>query len=383
MFLGLIPTRACNMACGYCDFDAQHALGPVMTYAMARDAIDAYLSLLRSAKKNLLEIHFFGGEPLMAWDVVFFAVHYARLRAEENGMSVRFEVITNGVISPSRARWLADRFDTVVLSLDGPEDIQSRQRAGMDGVNPVKSVLRNAKILANGSCELALRACVTSDSVGRMAEIAAWMLTEYCPSGICFETMTASRRSQLSGLEPPDPFEFVQGFLAAQQIIERAGVDCVLSTAMTATCQTSFCPVGQDAMIVSPDGRVDACYWMEDEWLKRGLDLRMGAVKGQFLDLDPLAVQRARDLTDKYKQPCENCFCKYHCAGGCHVRRAGSPAARREAEVCIQTRLITAARLLQRLNNQDVLDNMLQDQPSLERLAYQRDDRLVQPGYSL
>lgn len=383
LFLGLIPTRACNLECGYCDFDAQHALGPVMTCGMARDAIDAYLRLLRRAKKDLLEIHFFGGEPLMAWDVVFFAVHYARLRAKENSMSVRFEVITNGMVSPSRAYWLADRFDTVVLSLDGPEDIQSRQRAGIDGANPMKLIFQNAKILANGSCDLALRACVTRDSVGRMAEIASWMLTEFYPSGICFETMTASPRSQLSGFEPPDPYEFVQGFLAAQQIIEKAGVDCILSTAMTSACQTSFCPVGKDAMIVSPDGQIYACYWMEEEWLKRGLDLRMGSVKGQLLDLDPLAVQRARDLTIRYKQPCETCFCKYHCAGGCHVRRASSPTARREVEVCIQTRLITAARLLHRLNNQGLLDNMLLDQPSLEKLAYQQDDRLVQPGSPL
>jgi len=380
MFLGLIPTRACNLRCGYCDFDAQHTPGPLMTYATARDAIDAYVSLLHRAKKNLLEVHFFGGEPLMAWDIVFFAVHYARQRADENGMRVRFEVITNGMVSPSRARWLADRFDTVVLSLDGPEDIQSRQRAGAQGANLGLSILQNAKILANGPCELALRACVTRDSAGRMAEIASWMLTEFYPSGICFETMTASPRSQKSGLEPPDPFEFVQGFLAAQQILEKAGVDCVLSTAMTAACQLSFCPVGQDAIIVSPEGRVDACYWLEEEWLKRGLDLRLGAVKGPLLDLDPLAVQRARDLTGMYKQPCENCFCKYHCAGACHIRRAGSPSARRDAEVCIQTRLITAAHLLGRLNNPDLVASMLHDQPALERLAYQQDDRLAQTG---
>jgi sulfatase maturation enzyme AslB (radical SAM superfamily) len=92
------------LACRYCNFEAPKKSSPLMPAAVARGAIDAYLQLLKAARKQTLEVQFFGGEPFYAWDTVFFAVEYARLRAAELGMKTRFEVITNGVFSTGRCR---------------------------------------------------------------------------------------------------------------------------------------------------------------------------------------------------------------------------------------------------------------------------------------
>ena len=74
LFLGLIPTRGCNLGCRYCDFAAPKQTSPVMDLGLARQAIDGYLNLLKSAGQSHAELHFFGGEPFYAGAVVHFAV---------------------------------------------------------------------------------------------------------------------------------------------------------------------------------------------------------------------------------------------------------------------------------------------------------------------
>jgi uncharacterized protein len=379
IFLGLIPTRDCNMDCRYCDFDKAEAGPREMSIETARSALDAYIHQVCAARQKQLEIHFFGGEPFFAWDVIFFSVEYARKRAAALGLEVRFEVITNGLVSAGRCLWIANTFNSVVLSLDGPAEIQDLHRPGRAGGDGQAAavVLNSAKILADYASELSLRACVSAESVGRLPEIAAWMAEEFHPTSVCLETLTPSQKSMAFHLEPPDPIEFTRGFLAAAKILEPAGIETVLSTANLNILQSSFCPVGKDALIILPDGSIGACYWQESEWTRRGVNLRLGHLGPSEFILDPEAVQQARDLTSENKAPCAECFCQYHCAGGCHVRRAGSPHARRDTEVCTQTRLISLARLLQRLDQNALLDAWLLDRPALEATASRGSDRLT------
>jgi len=114
-FLGILPTRGCNLACRYCGFVPRERQTQVMDLELARDAIDWYLDLVYEGGNRAAEIHFFGGEPFHAPEVVEFCVHYARLKALGAGIALRFEVATNGVFSQGRAQWLADTFDDVIL----------------------------------------------------------------------------------------------------------------------------------------------------------------------------------------------------------------------------------------------------------------------------
>lgn len=126
-FLGLLPTRGCNLACCYCGF-AQEGTQQAMSLNLARNAIDWYLDIVSRAEEKHAEIHFFGGEPFCAPEVIDFAVHLGRARARQAGCSIRFEVATNGVFDEKRCRWIADNLDSVVLSLDGPPEIQGLHR---------------------------------------------------------------------------------------------------------------------------------------------------------------------------------------------------------------------------------------------------------------
>ena len=376
LFLGLIPTRGCNLNCRYCDFISPKKSSPQMSLELARQAIDAYIGLIQAARKSTLEIHFFGGEPFYAWEVVFFAVEYARWQAMQMDLRTHFEVITNGVLRADRCQWIADHFDTVVLSLDGQAGVHERQRPSLNGQSTYPIILRNAHILANGPVELALRACITRENANQMEEFAIWAAKELRPKSLCFETLAESQISKQSGLVPASPLEFVRNFIAAKKALKAMAVETILSTDQAENCQFSFCPVGKDALIISPDGSVDACYWLEDEWIKNGLNLHLGVVDQSGFELETEKVLQARGAASLHKDACRNCLCQYKCAGGCHVRRAANPHARQYDQICFQTRLITISRLLSEMGQAELADALLQDQTAIDACVYPLSDRL-------
>jgi radical SAM protein with 4Fe4S-binding SPASM domain len=375
-FLGLIPTRGCNLDCQYCDFAAPKLSSPQMSLETVRGAIDAYIQVLHVCRKTRLEVHFFGGEPFYAPEAVFFAVEYARMQAAQQGLETCFEVITNGMFNTDLARWIGSHFDTVVLSLDGFEEIHERQRPALKQHATYPIILRNAHVLAESEAELALRVCITRENVSQMAAFAGWAAEELHPGSVCFETLAESPLSRQNGLEAADPYQFVQNFQAARKVLEAQGIQTILSTDPPGSLQSSFCPVGKDALIVSPDGTLEACYWLEAAWQRNGLDLRLGRLEGDHFVLDPDAVGRAREATLINKDGCQNCLALHSCAGGCHVRRAGSPAGRRYAEVCFQTRLILTLRLLHELGQDSLAEAWLADRSAVERFVYTGSDRL-------
>lgn len=385
LFLGLIPTRGCNMGCHYCDFSAPKYSDNLMTTQIARDALDAYFALLQEANQTVANVHFFGGEPFQHEQVIHFAVGYAELLAEAAGISARFEVTTNGLYSASRCRWIADHFDAVVLSLDGLPDVHDRHRPALNGKGTFDPIARNAKILSEGSVELIVRACVTADSVGSLADFAQWIAETLRPSTVCFETLSFSAQADASGMKAPDPVEFARSFERAAQVLREYGITTVTSTAVLDGPRLSFCPIGKDALIVSPDGAVDACYLLREEWNASGLDLRIGEVcsdaqNGAVFGFDSSAVERVRQMTVYERPLCAECLCRYHCAGGCHVHHATDADAGNFDALCVQTRLITVAGLLRRLGRDDLADRWISDGDFATRGVWQRSDRLEKVG---
>lgn len=375
LFLGIIPTRNCNLGCRYCDFPAPKLTGSIMSANLARGSVDAYLNLLRAAGRNYGEVHFFGGEPFFAMEVVQFVVEYAALRASELKLNLHFEAITNGIFNENSCRWIANYFDTIILSLDGPAEIQGAQRPARNGQNPFSTIIRNASIFSESAVELIIRVCVTSRSVGRMAKIAAWLGQEFRPSTICFETLTESQLSRISGLLAPSPWEFARHFIDAARGLDGYGIEIVFSTASIQNVQTSFCPVGNDALIVSPDGTLEACYLLPEDWSRSGLDLHLGRVVGDRFEINDRALHRIRGLSVYNKALCSHCLCRYHCAGGCHVNHHIASAESYD-DLCIQTRLITIAKLLLQMNQIDLLEQWLRNEPAITASALQRTDRL-------
>jgi uncharacterized protein len=382
-FLGLLPTRGCNLSCRYCGFLTPNDSQKVMNLQLAQDAVNWYMDLVSQSGARHAEIHYFGGEPFCAEEVLDLTVHLARIRAEKAGCTIRFEVATNGVFSEGRCRWAADNLDTIVLSLEGPADVQDRHRPYKDGRGSSETVERSARILSEGAADLCLRACVTSETVERMSEIAVWFCQDFRPSAVSFEPVQPTPQSEAAHLYPPDPWTFARNFVEAARILEAHGVEPVYAPSDIHTRQVTFCPVGQDVAIVSPDGTIAACYLLQRDWEAKGLDLRLGRMEmenGGDVHLDADAVALTRSLNVWNKPFCARCFCKWHCAGGCHVNHApaGPPGA--YPRLCIQTRIIALRNVLKAMGQDDLAQDWLQDREAMGKSVWQLSDLLLEMG---
>ncbi|MBU0703103.1 MAG: radical SAM protein [Chloroflexi bacterium] len=375
-FLGLLPTRGCKLSCQYCGFLTPQE-SEVMNLELARDAVNWYMDTVRQVGAQHAEIHFFGGEPFCVEEVLDITVHLARIRAEEIGCTVRFEVATNGVFGEERCRWAADNLDTIVMSLDGPAEIQDRYRPYRGGQSSSETVERSARILSAGAANLFLRACVTSQTVAHMPEIAARFCDDFRPSGVCFESLQPSEQSSAAQLEPPDPWDFAHNFIQAAWVLESHGVEPVYAAADARARRVSFCPVGQDVAIISPDGTISACYLLRRDWEAKGLDLRLGRMGDGRAQLRADAVASVRSLNVHTKPFCAHCFCKWHCAGGCHVNHAPSGPPGAYDRLCIQTRIISLRNLLKAMGQDRLVPEWLGDREVVERSVYQASDSLL------
>ena len=133
-------------------------------------------------------------------------------------------------------------------------------------------------------------------------------------------------------------------------------------------------------MILAPDGTAAACYLPEAEWRARGLDLTLGRLDSDgVLHADPAAVARVRRLPVE-KPRCEACFCRWSCAGGCHINHSFPGHPRAYDDFCIQTRLVAACRLLVGLDQAALAEALLADRRAAGRLALWPDDRLRNPS---
>ena len=374
-FLGLIPTRDCQLACRYCDFLSSDSLG-TMNLELARDAVRWYLQIAEAAEVQFPEIHFFGGEPFYADEVLDLAVNLAHLSVRPTGRAVRFEAATNGILSDQRCRWAAEHFDTIVLSFDGPAGVHNLHRPYKDERDSFERVARSAAILAEGNTNLFIRACVTAQTVERMPDIAAWFGEKFHPRGVCFEPIQPGPLSKLEQLEPPEPWDFATQFIRAARILETLGIEAIYSAADVSTRQVSFCPTGKDVAIVSPDGTVSSCYLPPHSWRHKGLDLSLGTFGNSQPNLDAHKIAETRNLNVHNKPLCVWCFCKWHCAGGCHVNHDTDKPPGSYDRLCIQTRIISLRNILRDLGWEECENTWLNDRGAVEQSIYQTSDLL-------
>ena len=132
--LCLHVAHTCNLNCSYC-FASQgkyHGDRAVMSFEVGKQALDFLIG--HSAGRRNLEVDFFGGEPLMNFEVVKQLVAYARSREQECGKNFRFTLTTNGLQIDDDVIEFANReMSNVVLSLDGRKEIHDRFRVDYAG----------------------------------------------------------------------------------------------------------------------------------------------------------------------------------------------------------------------------------------------------------
>jgi uncharacterized protein len=376
-FLGIITTRACNLACKYCAFGASHSTAGAMPVSIAQAAVDWMARIVKERGRSVLRVDFFGGEPMQAPEVVAATARRAAERAGELGLVRHLEIATNGCLKEPAVRLLAEEVNHVVLSLDGPEAVHDAHRPLRSGAGSFQTVLRNAQRWGQGPTRLSIRSCVTEATCDSLVQTTEWFCHTLRPAALNFEPLRVTPQSERAGLRPPDPWKFARSFHRAARAAASLGVPTIFAAAAIDQVRSSFCPVGQDVVIVSPDGTANACYLLEEEWRRRNLDLRLGSFRPDgSVEIDSDQVQRVRQLSRDHRD-CDSCFCRWSCAGGCHVSMRDSGRRQKREDFCVSTRILTACGLLDRLGLNELTDRLIEDQTALEQLVLQPSDALA------
>lgn len=174
--LCLHVSHDCNLRCKYCfaatgDFGTGRLLMDVET---AKAAIDFVIA--RSGARRNIDVDFFGGEPLMAMDVVRETVAYARSREAECGKCFRFTITTNGVLLDDETiEYINREMDNCVLSLDGRREVNDRFRVSLNGKGSYDVIVPKFKklVAGRGDKDFYLRGTFTHENLDFAEDVLA------------------------------------------------------------------------------------------------------------------------------------------------------------------------------------------------------------------
>lgn len=318
--LCLHVAHTCNLNCSYC-FASQgkyHGERAVMSYEVGKRALDFLIE--NSGSRRNLEVDFFGGEPLMNFDVVKKLVEYARSVEKEHNKNFRFTLTTNGLLIDDDVIDFANReMSNVVLSLDGRKEIHDKFRVDYAGNGSWERIVPKFQKLVSerGGKNYYMRGTFTHANPDFVKDIRTMLdlgFTELSmepvvcapgdPSELTAEDIETVKKQyeelaelMLQRKREGRPFTFYH------YMIDLKSGPCIYK-------RISGCGSGTEYMAVTPWGDLYPCHqFVGDE------KFRLGSV---FEGVTNTETQREfADCNVYAREECRNCWARLYCSGGC------------------------------------------------------------------
>ena len=319
--LCLLVAHTCNLNCSYCfaaqgNFKGQHGL---MSFETGKRALDFLVE--NSGLRRNLEVDFFGGEPLMNFEVCKELVAYARSIEKEKKKNFRFTLTTNGIgITDEVIEWANRECHNVVLSLDGRKEVNDRFRKDYTGRGSYDRIVPKFQrfVEKRGGKGYYMRGTFTRFNTDFTRDI-FHMADDLGFSELSMEPVVADSDSP-SALRPEDlPVIFDQYEILAKDMIRREeeGKPITFYHFMIdlehGPCiykRISGCGSGTEYLAVTASGDLYPCHqFVNDPEYKMG-DIWSGVTNLQLRD--------SFKLCNVYSRPeCADCWARLYCAGGC------------------------------------------------------------------
>lgn len=310
----------CNLRCEYCfaqtgNFGGERCIMPPET---GRRAIDFLIE--NSANRENIELDFFGGEPLMAWDTVVETVRYARSVEKNHGKKFRFTITTNGLLlDDDKIDFINREMVNVVLSLDGRKDVTDRIRKTLNGKSAYDVIVPKFQKLvqSRGDKDYYVRATFTkynldfTDDVIHLRELGFEQLSA--------EPVVTDINEPYAITESDLPRVFSEYDRLCEVMMNREKdnfnffhfmVD--LDQGPCAIKRLRGCGCGNDYVAIDPNGNIYPCHQFVgiDDW-------KMGNLYDGSFDNDIKSIFAATHVYSK--QGCRECWAKFFCSGGCNA----------------------------------------------------------------
>ncbi|MCD8096059.1 MAG: thioether cross-link-forming SCIFF peptide maturase [Ruminococcus sp.] len=318
----LLIALDCNLRCEYC-FAGKGDYGKgrtLMDFETAKRSIDFLIE--KSANRRNLELDFFGGEPLMNFDVVKKTVEYARECEKRYDKRFRFTVTTNGMLlNDEKIDFINKEMYNVVLSVDGRKCVNDAMRKRVNGKGSYDIFMPKFKHLVEkrGDKEYYVRGTYTKYNLDFSNDILS--LYEEGFDQISIEPVMADENEPyaLSQSDLPRIFEEydklsdkIKEIRSSGKFINFFHFMLDLDQGPCAIKRLRGCGCGNEYVAISPDGEIYPCHQFV------GIDeYKMGSLYDGTFDTE-MKLDFAK--AHVYSKPeCRKCWAKFYCSGGCNA----------------------------------------------------------------
>ena len=318
--LCLHVAHTCNLNCEYC-FASQgkyHGERALMSFEVGKRALDFLIE--NSGTRRNLEVDFFGGEPLMNWDVVKELVSYARVQEKIYNKNFRFTLTTNGMLIDDDVIEFSNReMSNVVLSLDGRKDVHDRLRVDYMGRGSYDTIVPKFQefVKRRGGKNYYMRGTFTHNNVDFTNDI--FHMADLGFTELSMEPVVCSPEDASALTQEDLPILFEQYEILAKEMIKRkkngngftfyhymldlAHGPCIYK-------RISGCGSGTEYMAVTPTGDLYPCHQFVGD-----TKYLLGNIYDGVTNKE---VQNEFKLCNAYARPeCNDCWAKLYCSGGC------------------------------------------------------------------
>ncbi len=310
----------CNLACRYCFAEEGEYKGhrELMSYEVGKQALDFLIA--NSGKRRNLEVDFFGGEPLMNFQVVKDLVKYGREQEAIHNKKFRFTLTTNGVLLNDDIMEFANQeMSNVVLSIDGRKEINDQMRPSRNGKGSYELIVPKFKKLAESrnQTDYYVRGTFTHNNLDFSEDVKH--LADLGFKQISVEPVVALPEEPYAIKEEDLPKLFEEYDKLAKLMLEykKEGKDfnffhfmIDLTGGPCVAKRLSGCGSGTEYLAVTPWGDLYPCHQFvgEEQYLMGNV---FEGVK------TPDMVQEFKHCNVYSKEKCRDCFAKFYCSGGC------------------------------------------------------------------
>ena len=311
----------CNLRCKYC-FASTGDFGQgrkIMPPEIAKKAIDFVIA--RSGVRHNIEVDFFGGEPLMAWDTVTQTVDYARSLEEKYNKKFRFTITTNGLLlDEDKRKYINENMDNCVLSLDGRREVNDEFRKTVAGTGSYDTIVPKFKALVDErdpNLDYYARGTFTSHNLDFAEDVLS--IADAGFDRLSVEPVTA---------DPGCGYDLTEDDLPKIEAEYDRLTDIMLERKKEGKPFTFFhfmvdldqgpcvvkrlrgCGAGYEYVAVTPDGDIYPCHQFvgKDEF-------KQGSVLDQSFNMD--IAQKFASMNIYSRPKCQKCWAKFYCSGGC------------------------------------------------------------------
>ncbi|MBU5293401.1 thioether cross-link-forming SCIFF peptide maturase [Anaerosalibacter bizertensis] len=312
----------CNLRCKYCfasqgDFKGKRLLMPL---EVGKKALEFIVN--SSGNRKNLEVDFFGGEPLMNFEVVKDLVAYGRELEKNHNKRFRFTITTNGVLlDEDKMEFINENMDNIVLSLDGRKEVNDNMRTTFDGEGSYDIIVPKFIEMADkrGDKDYFVRGTFTSNNLDFTRDALEFYNLGFKKISI-EPVVTDSKEEYAIKEEHLDTIlneyeEFSKEYIKIKKMDKDFTFFHFMIDLNQGPClikRATGCGAGSEYMAVTPEGDLYPCHQFVGND-----DFKLGDVFNGVINSD--IREKFKQSNVFSKEECKTCWARFYCSGGCHA----------------------------------------------------------------